>query len=280
MSAGQHWLDGNRFRCHECFQAGEGQGSVFRSHPFRWCGRHHFRGCASMIFGLSFILSFHRKLKPSITDKHSPINLINFIINHLHSIKSKVAANFVFVAVLILASSAQAALVVSTTNQFGAAPFTPAWTPAGNSLIAGLVPTTALGNFSEEIAGRNVNSLTAGGSLTITSVGSPTTCSTNYVTCGNGNSAGSTIIYTLPAVTNGYHLTNITVYSGWQDNGRDAQAYTVSYATVVNPAVFTVLTAVNYNPSVPAGSPTANRVILADSAGGGGARTPPPPRGC
>ena len=169
---------------------------------------------------------------------------------------------------LVLARSATAALVIVTANQYGPAPLTPAWTPVADSLIAGLAPSTASGNFSEEISGRNVNSLTAGGSLTITSVGNPTTCSTNYVTCGNANGAGSTVIYTLPASTYGYNLTNITVDSGWQDNGRDAQAYTVYFSTVVNPTVFTALTAVNYNPSVPGGTPSANQVVLNDSAGG------------
>jgi hypothetical protein len=173
---------------------------------------------------------------------------------------------------LAFAASAQAALVVSTTNQNGARPFTPTWNPATNSLIAGLAPSTALGNFSEEAPGRTVNSLTADGSLTINSIengsGSGTTCSTNYVTCGNGGGAGSLVIYTLPASPCGYNLTNITAYSGWQDNGRDAQAYTVSCSTVVNPGEFTVLTSVNYNPSVPNSTPSANRVILADLAGG------------
>ena len=80
--------------------------------------------------------------------------------------------------------------------------------------------------------------------------------------------AGSLVIYTLPASAYGYNLSNITVYSGWQDNGRDAQAYTVSFSTVDNPAVFTVLTSVNYNPSVPGSTPSANRVIIDDSEGG------------
>jgi len=170
------------------------------------------------------------------------------------------------VVLLADATSASATLVISTANQIGAAPLTPTWAPATNSLIAGLVPSTALGNFSEEMAGRNVNSLTAGGSLTISQAGG--TASANYVTCGDTYGAGSTVIYTLPAFTNGYHLTNITVYGGWQDNGRDQQAYTIYYSTVVNPTVFTVLTPVNYNPSVSSGPASATRVVLSDSAGG------------
>jgi autotransporter-associated beta strand protein len=159
-------------------------------------------------------------------------------------------------------------LAVTTANQQGTVPFTPSWTPAAGSLIAGMSPTTALGNFSLEAAGRNVNSLTSGGSLTLDTIPPVNTTTTNYVTCGNGSGAGSNIVYTLPASPTGYNLTNITVYSGWGDNGRDAQAYTVSYATAANPGVFTVLTSVNYNPSVPSGVASANCVSIADAAGG------------
>lgn len=175
-------------------------------------------------------------------------------------------------ALFLFAGYAPGALVITTTNQNGAVPFTPTWTPATDSLIAGLVPGTGSGNFSEEATGRNVNSLTAGGSLTITSIenssDSGTTAGINYVTCGNDDGAGSTIVYTLPASTYGYNLTNITVDSGWQDNGRDAQAYTVSYSTISNPTIFTVLTSVNYNPSVAGGVASANQAVLNDSAGG------------
>lgn len=127
-------------------------------------------------------------------------------------------------------------------------------------------PTTASGDFSLELSGRSLSSLTSGGSLAITELPGNNT-STNYLTCGNGGGAGALVIYTLPSSANGYNLTNITVYGGWKDNGRDQQAYTVSYATVANPAVFSTLTSVNYNPSVPSGTASATRVTIADSAG-------------
>jgi hypothetical protein len=126
-----------------------------------------------------------------------------------------------------------------------------------------------LGNFSEVAPGRNVNSLTISNNLGLTLINgtSGTTCSTNYVTCGNGSSAGSNIVYTLPAATNGYNLTNITVYGGWADNGRDQQAYTVYYSTVAAPANFILLGSVNYNPSIAGGIQSATRVTLASSNG-------------
>lgn len=163
-----------------------------------------------------------------------------------------------------------AQLTVITANQQGALPLTPTWVPATDSLIANEVPGTAEGNFSEEVSGRNVNSLTAGVSLSISQItgNDGTTCSTNYVTCGNGYGAGSLLIYSLPASANGYNVTNITVYGGWQDNGRDQQAYTVYYATAQTPSDFIQLTNVNYLPSVPSGTASATQVVIANATGG------------
>jgi alpha-L-rhamnosidase len=168
-------------------------------------------------------------------------------------------------------------VIITATNQTGSGSgtFYPNWTiVTKGSLIAGQAPSVAAGNFSEEVSGRNVNSLTAGGSLGLTLITgtSGTTCSTNYVTCGNGtgsggSSAGSTIIYTLPVATYGYNLTNITVYGGWADNGRDQQAYTVYYSTVTAPTNFIPLTVVNYNPSIASGIQSATRVMLTSSGG-------------
>jgi hypothetical protein len=139
------------------------------------------------------------------------------------------------------------------------------------SLIAGQHPSTASGNFSEEAPGRNVNSLTASGSLGLTQIvgapGYPITTSTNYVTCGNGYGAGSSLIYPLSNSTLGYDLTNITVYGGWADNGRDQQAYTVYYSTVTAPTNFIALGVVNFNPTIAGNIQSATRVTLTSSVG-------------
>jgi hypothetical protein len=187
----------------------------------------------------------------------------------------KIKASLLSAAWLALAGTASAALVVTATNENGALPFTPTWTPASGSLIAGLAPTFVNGRFNLEDTNREISSLTGGGSLTINvdignaddSVGHNTT-TTNYLTFGNGGGACSMLVYTLPAAANGYNVTNISVYNGWADNGRDAQAYTVSYSTVANPGNFIYLTNVSYNPTVPAVTPSANLVSLFDSAGG------------
>ncbi|HTI99972.1 MAG TPA: lamin tail domain-containing protein [Dongiaceae bacterium] len=172
---------------------------------------------------------------------------------------------FIIAAGLFSCFGAAAALTVSTENQTGPVPFTPSWTAPAGSLIAGLAPASVAGDFNQEpqAGDREVSGLTAGGDLTIQS--SNTTCSPNYVT--GGNAGGTELIYSLPAATNGYDLTNITVLGGWQDNGRDQQAYTVSYATVAAPGFFIPLATVDYNPSVAGGVASATRVILNDPAG-------------
>jgi hypothetical protein len=157
----------------------------------------------------------------------------------------------------------------------GSGTFTPSWNiTANNSLIAGQFPSTAVGNFSEEVSGRSVNSLTAGGGnfgLTRKNGLFGISTSTNYVTCGNGtgpdsSSAGNTIIYTL-ADTNGYNVTNITIYAGWADAGRDQQAYTVYYSTITAPMTFIQLDTVNYNPANAANAQSATRATLTSASG-------------
>jgi len=163
-------------------------------------------------------------------------------------------------------------LNINATNETGSGSgtFYPNWTVVTNgSLIAGRLPSQAVGNFSEEAPGRNVNSLTTANNLGITLINgtSGTTTSTNYVTCGNGYGAGSTLVYTLAGSTNGYNLTNITVYGGWADDGRDQQAYTVYYSTVSAPASFILLGSVSLNPPIASGIQSATRVTLTSSTG-------------
>ncbi|HEX4266009.1 MAG TPA: glycoside hydrolase family 78 protein [Verrucomicrobiae bacterium] len=161
---------------------------------------------------------------------------------------------------------------ITATNQTGtgSGTYLPPWTVMTNgSLIAGLLPISTSGNFSEEASGRSVLALTTSNSLALANIQGPSgrTTSTNYVTCGNGSGAGSSVIYSLTNSPLGYDLTNITVYGGWADNGRDQQAYTVYYSTVAAPATFTQLAIVNYNPSIASGIQSATRVTLASSSG-------------
>jgi hypothetical protein len=152
----------------------------------------------------------------------------------------------------------------------GSGSFTPTWVvTTNNSLIAGRSPSSTSGNFSLEVPGRSISSLTAGGSdsLTLITATSGYTTSTNYVTCGNGGGAGSSVIYSLTGSTNGYNLTNIIVCGGWADAGRDQQAYTVYYSTVAAPTAFSLLGSVNYNPSNPANAQSATRATIRPASG-------------
>jgi hypothetical protein len=175
-------------------------------------------------------------------------------------IKWKIAACLACLAMLSFAGSAPAALTITTDNTNSASAFTPNWTVATNSLIAGVSPSSSSGNFTVEAAG-GISILTDGANGAAGSGTGP------FATCGNGSGAGRTLIYTLPASANGYNVTNITVYSGWGDRGRDAQAYNVSYSTAANPTSFISLAYVDYNPAIGSGRPSANRVMLTDALG-------------
>jgi autotransporter-associated beta strand protein len=148
--------------------------------------------------------------------------------------------------------------------------FTPTWAvTTNNSLIAGQPPSGSSGIFAMELPGRNVNSLTANGSEALTLVMGPSgfTTSSNYVTCGNGNGAGQSVTYTLTGSVSGYNLTNIMVYGGWGDAGRDQQAYTVYYSTTAAPTTFFQLRSVNFNPPNPSNVLSATRVMLVPATG-------------
>ena len=67
--------------------------------------------------------------------------------------------------------------------------------------------------------------------------------------------------------TYGFDITNITVYGGWGDAGRNEQKYEVLYSTVANPTVFTSLGIFDYNPTDPSGLPTATRTMLIPVSG-------------
>ena len=145
---------------------------------------------------------------------------------------------------------------------------TPAWALSPGSMIYGQAPGSTNGNFDLETfgGGRNVNALTAGDTLTISLPGGVT--GTNYVTCGNGSGAGSSVIYMLTnSSAGGYSLTNITVYGGWKDAGRDQQAYTVYYSQLAAPSTFKLLGSVNYNPPNAANVPSATRATLTAASG-------------
>jgi hypothetical protein len=164
-------------------------------------------------------------------------------------------------------------VTIAMSNTNGAAPFNPGWTLETPSLIAGRAPFSTTGSFDLEsptLTGiRDINSLTANGDLTLNpdmiAANNNNTTTPNYVTCG-GNACTS-IIYALTNSPNGSDVTNIVVYNGWADNGRDGQYYTVLYSTVAQPTTYLPISTVYYLPNVPGSTPSANRVAIASTNG-------------
>lgn len=148
-------------------------------------------------------------------------------------------------------------MVIDAAYQTYNAVFAPTWTISANSLIAGQLPSTQNGTFTNENAG-GVAVLTDG---QFGMVGGGTNVS--LATCGaNG---GTALVYTLTNAASGYYLTNIVVCGGWSDDGRDEQAYTIYYATAVDPTNFIELIAVDYLPPAANGDPIATRVMIEPS---------------
>jgi hypothetical protein len=138
----------------------------------------------------------------------------------------------------------------------------PTWTLAPGDLLEGLAASsTGPGNFTMNGDGP-LSELTDG---LIGYVGG-----TVFSFCSCGSGAGTTATYTLPGSANGYNISQIVTYGGWQDKGRDWQNYTVYYATAASPSTFTPLTSVVDEASLldPAGRPNMTRVTIASSGGG------------
>ena len=93
----------------------------------------------------------------------------------------------------------------------------------------------------------------------------PVDTTATYAT--GGASGGILLIYTFTNSVNGSDLSNIVVYSGWANNGRDGQFYDVLYSTVSAPTTFIPLTSIFYNPAVAGGTPVAHRLAISTSTG-------------
>ncbi len=127
----------------------------------------------------------------------------------------QIKENLTILVLFLLISPASSQITITGTNQTGAVPFTPTWTRASGSSISGLAPTVANGNFGE-YTGANANNLTKPG-IPLTIYAYSSIQATNLEGCGNDGTAGLLLVYTLPASTYGYNITNITVYGGWQE---------------------------------------------------------------
>ena len=139
----------------------------------------------------------------------------------------------------------------------------PTWTFAPGDLLLGLTATTL---------SPSANAFAQGGcgpasKLTDGQIGYVGGTLQDF--CSGGSSEGTVAIYTLPSAGNGYKISEIVTYGGWQDTGRDWQNYTVSYSTPAHPSTFTTLASVDYQLSTIANSgiPNMSRVTLVPASG-------------
>jgi len=93
--------------------------------------------------------------------------------------------------------------------------------------------------------------------------------SPSLVSCGPFGGAGLSMTYELntSGAPNGFDLTNIVVYGGWGDGGRNEQKYQVLYSTVAAPTTFVSMGTFDYNPNDPNGAQSATRVSLVPQTG-------------
>lgn len=144
------------------------------------------------------------------------------------------------VAVVFISSAAALAIpVVNTASSAGAFPVSAVDVLNG---LTGVVTGTALGG--QEGTSSNVNILTNGA---FGIAGNPLHLAE---TVSIGNNTTITYNFNLTNANQGFTITEVDVFSGWRDSGRDRQDYSVLYSTIAAPGVFIpVATVAGFNPS-------------------------------
>ena len=159
------------------------------------------------------------------------------------------------VAALSAATNLAAAVVTvtSATSDTG-------FTVSSEDLIHGVAPTAVSGTSDPFSTGTDTTAvvLTDGsfGPANDGANGGP-----NTTIVGNG----AQIDYTLTGSALGYDITGIDTYSGWSNNGRVNQDYTVSYATVSAPNTFIPITPVSEGGA--ATTPSGLKVSISETSG-------------
>ncbi len=169
----------------------------------------------------------------------------------------KILAGGIAAALALTVSVATAA--VTETDSFqsgdGVNPFTPTYAAPAGDVLLGLTPTTITPNeaaFDLEGAG-GTSVLTDGvfGPILTGGGGAHPSFATG------GGAGGSKLIYTFASPIT---LSSVVTLGGWNDAGRDTQAYTVSYDVG---GTLTPLATVSYDPTPGGGSvQIASQVIL------------------
>jgi hypothetical protein len=147
--------------------------------------------------------------------------------------------------------------------------FFPTWTLPAGDLIEGSLPiSVGSGNFIDE-------SCSGVGVLTSGFIGGIGSGNDIYMaSCGAGG--GSSVTYALPTsgAPSGWSITNIQIFGGWNDGGRDEQGYIIYYSTVESPSDITnVMVDWDYLPPVgsrgfAANGPNISRMTYTEYAGG------------
>ncbi len=142
-------------------------------------------------------------------------------------VKPSLKSRFVFstLAFIILNAAASAGIVVSgeTNND------------TGFSVSATDLLQTNLASTTDSISVNTTENNAIGGNAALLNDGSFSALGAGGGICINGGS----ITYELTtAGPTGYDISEVNVYTGWNDDGRDGQNYTVSYSTVSDPGTF------------------------------------------
>ncbi len=170
-----------------------------------------------------------------------------------------------FLVVMFIASSVYGSPQFSATNQTGDGvnTFTPTYTISPSSLIAGMAASASGGTFTLETSG-GLGVLTDGSFGDIFTGGNGPHPA--FATAGGGGGSGTFVTYSLDTGTSpgGYDLSQIDVYGGWNDSGRDEQEYTVAYSLIGDPTTFIDLKAVDFNPSIDSNVQSAIDVTFTD----------------
>jgi hypothetical protein len=171
---------------------------------------------------------------------------------------------FTTVAILAtLIASANAAIVVTNHHS------SDAYTVSANDVLSGLIPVvtgTPILDVSgnERFTTSNPTILTDGilGSANPNEDTPPVRSPTTLTVEG-----GTIMTYTLSNSGPGITIGSVQSYGGWRDPGRDAQRFSLSYATVANPLIFLPIATVDFNPTEFT-FPSNTRVSITDDLDG------------
>jgi hypothetical protein len=167
---------------------------------------------------------------------------------------------------LCVMGAAQCAVVtnvetdIAPSDGMGAyTPVFPSGGPSSTDILNGLAPSAAVGNFTLENS-RGVAALTDGS--VATAYGNQTAESPHaaYATAG----ANQSVTYALSGI---FNLSSIVVYGGWNDAGRDQQAYNILTSSNAG-STFDFLGTIDINPGVQGTdiTPVSNRVAFTEDA--------------